>query len=96
MTLLSLYISCAAIAFLSKSSEIVFCLSFEVLSHFGELLVSCRKYSVAWVPRGVVIQEQKESRIPIAGFETDGLSRIFQSGCISNHKFDVKLYYPQI
>ncbi|KAJ3503195.1 hypothetical protein NLJ89_g8542 [Agrocybe chaxingu] len=30
--------------------------AFEVLSLAGELLVSCRKYSVAWIPAGVVIQ----------------------------------------
>lgn len=32
---------------------------FEVFSDAGVLLVSCRKYSVAWVPRGVVHKEQK-------------------------------------
>jgi hypothetical protein len=31
--------------------------SFEVFSDTGELLVSCKKYSVAWVPRGVVHKE---------------------------------------
>ncbi|CAA7264466.1 unnamed protein product [Cyclocybe aegerita] len=32
--------------------------AFEVLSLTGELLVSCRKYSVAWIPAGVVIQNK--------------------------------------
>jgi hypothetical protein len=32
--------------------------SFEVLADTGELLLSCKKYSVAWVPRGVVHQEK--------------------------------------
>lgn len=32
---------------------------FEVFSDAGDLLVSCKKYSVAWVPRGVVHKEQK-------------------------------------
>lgn len=30
--------------------------AFEVFSLSGELLVSCRKYSVAWIPKGVAIQ----------------------------------------
>jgi hypothetical protein len=37
---------------------------FEVLSHSGELLLSCRKYSVEWVPHGVVIQEKKAVEDP--------------------------------
>jgi acyl transferase domain-containing protein len=32
--------------------------SFEVFSETGTLLVSCRKYSVAWVPRGVVHKQK--------------------------------------
>ena len=32
--------------------------SFEVFSGTGGLLVSCKKYTVAWVPRGVVHREQ--------------------------------------
>jgi len=42
-------ISCATITYLWKSSVMVLSVSFEVLSHSGELLVSWRKYSVAWV-----------------------------------------------
>jgi hypothetical protein len=42
--------------------------SFEVLSHSGDLLVSCRKYSVTWVPRGVVIQERKAVEDPNSWF----------------------------
>jgi len=33
--------------------------SFEVFAETGELLLSCKKYSVAWVPRGVVHKEQE-------------------------------------
>lgn len=33
--------------------------SFEVLEDRGELLLSCRKYSVAWVPHGVVHKQQE-------------------------------------
>jgi len=34
--------------------------SFEVFAETGEILVSCKKYSVAWVPRGVVHKEQQQ------------------------------------
>ena len=68
--------------------------SFEVLSHTGELLVSCRKYSVAWVPRGVVIQEQKAVEDPNSwvrnGWARQNLPA--QEDVISNHKFDELLY----
>lgn len=33
--------------------------SFEVFADTGELLLSCKKYSVAWVPRGVVHKQQE-------------------------------------
>ncbi|RDB30947.1 6-deoxyerythronolide-B synthase EryA1, modules 1 and 2 [Hypsizygus marmoreus] len=36
-------------------------LAFEVLSLSGELLVSCQKYSVAWIPKGVAIQAPSPS-----------------------------------
>ncbi|TFK38563.1 hypothetical protein BDQ12DRAFT_116355 [Crucibulum laeve] len=43
----------------SRNSHVI-TVSFEVLSHDEELLVSCKKYSVAWVPAGVVIQDSNE------------------------------------
>ena len=68
--------------------------SFEVLSHSGELLVSCRKYSVAWVPRGVVIQEEKAVADPNSwlrnGWTKQNLPA--QDNAISHHKFDELLY----
>ncbi|RDB30950.1 Narbonolide/10-deoxymethynolide synthase PikA4, module 6 [Hypsizygus marmoreus] len=39
-------------------------IALEVLSLSGELLVSCKKYSVAWLPKGVVIQAPMSSSSP--------------------------------
>jgi Polyketide synthase dehydratase len=68
--------------------------SFEVLSHSGELLLSCRKYSVAWVPRGVVIQEKKAVEDPNSwlrnGWTKQNLPA--QEDAIPHHKFDELLY----
>lgn len=33
--------------------------SFEVLSLSGELILSCRKYTVAWIPTGLVVQDKE-------------------------------------
>ena len=68
--------------------------SFEVLSHSGELLVSCRKYSVAWVPRGVVIQEQKAVEDPNSWLRNGWTKQNLpvQEDAISNYKFDELLY----
>jgi hypothetical protein len=68
--------------------------SFEVLSHSGELLVSCRKYSVTWVPRGVVIQEQKAVE-DLNSWLRNGWTKQncpAQEDAISSHKFDELLY----
>ena len=68
--------------------------SFEVLSHSGELLVSCRKYSVAWVPRGVVIQEQKGAEDPDSWLRNGWTKQILpaQEDTVINHTFDELLY----
>ena len=68
--------------------------SFEVLSHSGELLVSCRRYSVAWVPRGVVIQEQKAVEDSDSWLRNGWTKQSLpvQEDAISNHKFDELLY----
>lgn len=67
--------------------------SFEVLSHSGELLVSCRKYSVAWVPRGVVIQEQKGPEDPDSWLRNGWTKQNLPAqGDATNHKFDELLY----
>ncbi|KAF8811343.1 ketoacyl-synt-domain-containing protein [Phlegmacium glaucopus] len=67
--------------------------SFEVLSHSGELLVSCRKYSVAWVPRGVVIQEQKGLEDPDSWLRNGWTKQSLPSQEDATvHKFDELLY----
>ncbi|TFK38562.1 hypothetical protein BDQ12DRAFT_683838 [Crucibulum laeve] len=38
--------------------------AFDVLSHTGEILISCRRYSVAWIPSGVAIQEASSLNSP--------------------------------
>lgn len=44
----------------------VFSASFEVLSLSGDVLASCEKYSVAWVPSGVVVQGSNQlARSPL-------------------------------
>ena len=35
--------------------------AWEVLSLDGEVILSCRKYTVAWIPAGVVVQKQHET-----------------------------------
>ncbi|PPQ97453.1 hypothetical protein CVT26_002801 [Gymnopilus dilepis] len=35
--------------------------AFDVFSEAGELLVSCKKYSVAWIPTGVTIQKSERN-----------------------------------
>ena len=68
--------------------------SFEVLSHSGELLVSCGKYSVAWVPRGVVIQEKKGVEDPDSWLRNGWTKQSLpaQEDAVSSHKFDELLY----
>ena len=66
--------------------------SFEVLSHSGELLVSCRKYSVAWVPRGVVIQGEKGVEDPNSWLRNGWTKQNLPADAISNHTFDELLY----
>jgi len=48
--------------------------SFDVFSEAGALLISCRKYLVAWVPRGVVHKEQKETSVDNGGAVSKKLS----------------------
>ncbi|KAF4622433.1 hypothetical protein D9613_009459 [Agrocybe pediades] len=48
--------------------------SFDVFSESGALLISCRKYLVAWVPRGVVHKEQKETSAASGNSATGKLS----------------------
>lgn len=36
--------------------------AFEIISHSGQVLASCRKYSVAWVPMGVALQSSAPPR----------------------------------
>ncbi|KAF8151526.1 hypothetical protein B0H34DRAFT_132545 [Crassisporium funariophilum] len=68
--------------------------SFEVLSHSGEVLVSCKKYSVAWVPRGVVINEQKTANSPDSWLRNGWTEQELPSQDSSTpaHKFDELLY----
>ena len=33
--------------------------AFDIFSHSGVLIVSCRKYTVAWIPAGIVIQDKQ-------------------------------------
>jgi len=40
----------------------VMSLAFDVLSLSGDLLISCGKYAVAWIPAGVVIQDKEQTR----------------------------------
>ena len=65
-----------------------------VLSHSGELLVSCGKYSVAWVPFGVVIQDQKavedHNYWLRNGWAKQNLPA--QADVILHHRFDELLY----
>lgn len=69
--------------------------SFEVLSETGELLVSCRKYSVAWVPRGVVHKEQKAEGAKLGSWLRNGWSTQplpARLDISSAHKYDELLY----
>ncbi|KAF9473131.1 ketoacyl-synt-domain-containing protein [Pholiota conissans] len=71
---------------------------FEVFSDAGVLLVSCKKYSVAWVPRGVVHKEQNPAT-PRAntwlrnGWKTQSLPAPKST---SLHKFDEVLYLGNV
>ena len=58
------------------------------------LLVSCRKYSVAWVPRGLVIQEQKAVEDPNSPLRNGWTKQNLpvRVDAISNHNFDELLY----
>jgi len=40
--------------------------SFEVFTETGELLLSCKRYSVAWVPHGVVHASSSSSTVPLS------------------------------
>ncbi|KDR66938.1 hypothetical protein GALMADRAFT_232329 [Galerina marginata CBS 339.88] len=42
----------------------VISLPFDVLSLSGDLLISCGKYAVAWIPAGVVIQRKERTQLP--------------------------------
>ena len=69
-------------------------LVFFELSHSFELLVSCRKYSVAWVPCGVVIQEQKGAEDPDSWLQNGWTKQILpaQEDTTRNHTFNELLY----
>jgi len=67
--------------------------SFDVISETGALLVSCRKYSVAWVPRGVVHKEQKSETANVASWHRNGwTTQKLPSQQTSAHTFDELLY----
>jgi hypothetical protein len=67
--------------------------SFEVFSITGELLVSCKKYSVAWVPRGVVHKEQVKATYEKESWFHNGWTvRSLPTQSCSANKFDEVLY----
>ncbi|PPQ84949.1 hypothetical protein CVT25_004462 [Psilocybe cyanescens] len=66
--------------------------SFEVFSETGTLLVSCKKYSVAWVPRGVVHKEQKQEVGAKNWFRNGWASQSLPSQNAAVHRFDELLY----
>ena len=41
--------------------------AFEVLSHSGDLLISCAKYSLAWIPAGSAVQNKQSKESVIGG-----------------------------
>ncbi|CAA7264464.1 unnamed protein product [Cyclocybe aegerita] len=69
--------------------------SFEVFSESGELLVSCKKYTVAWVPRGGVHKEQEACAVDLKdvwlrnGWSVQSPAQQEESSC---HKYDELLY----
>jgi hypothetical protein len=89
--------SCATIIFLLKlSAMVVFCLFLSRCFYIPE---SCLYPAGSTRSHGFLVaspsKNRKQSRIPIAGFETDGQNGIFQfkrMDAISNHKFDELLY----
>ena len=67
--------------------------SFEVFSITGELLVSCKRYSVAWVPRGVVHKEKVEAAYEKESWFHNGWTvRSLPTQSCSANKFDELLY----
>jgi len=67
--------------------------SFEVFSITGELLVSCKRYSVAWVPRGVVHKEQVKATYEKESWFYNGWTvRSLPTQSCSAKKFDEVLY----
>ncbi|KAF8900861.1 hypothetical protein CPB84DRAFT_1778561 [Gymnopilus junonius] len=67
--------------------------SFEVFSDDGTLLVSCKRYSVAWVPRGVVHKEQKSTTVLENWIRNDWtLKDLPNQGDASVHVFDELVY----
>ncbi len=68
---------------------------FEVFSDAGDLLVSCKKYSVAWVPRGVVHKEQKPQEAAPGTWLRNAWSaqNLPASQATSVHRFDEILYF---
>ncbi|KAF8196525.1 KR domain-containing protein [Pholiota molesta] len=67
---------------------------FEVFSDAGDLLVSCKKYSVAWVPRGVVHKEQKPAETNANTWLRNGWTPqpLPAPQTTSVHRFDELLY----
>jgi hypothetical protein len=67
--------------------------SFDVVSETGTLLVSCRKYSVAWVPRGVVHKKQTSAAINVDTWFRNGWSvQKLSPQHASTRTFDELLY----
>ncbi|PPQ99823.1 hypothetical protein CVT24_009617 [Panaeolus cyanescens] len=65
--------------------------SFEVLSDTGALLISCKRYSVAWVPRGVVHKEQAASTQE-SWLRNGWMAKELPVSTQAAHKFDELLY----
>lgn len=68
---------------------------FEVFSDAGDLLVSCKKYSVAWVPKGVVHKEQKpQETAPDTWLRNAWTAQnLAAPPTTSVHRFDELLYF---
>ena len=68
--------------------------SFEVFSGTGGLLVSCKKYTVAWVPRGVVHKGQSMDLVPQkdSWFRNAWIGQPLPPSDASYHKFSEVLH----
>ncbi|KDR66936.1 hypothetical protein GALMADRAFT_232327 [Galerina marginata CBS 339.88] len=66
--------------------------SFEVFSDSGALLVSCKRYSVAWVPNGVVHKEQKQEAESENWIRNGWTTQDLPPKVASVHRFDELLY----